>query len=78
MIKDRPCRRAEAYAALEALKELVSKTRTDAMFDVGGVGDKLSDYDNGNTVSTNHYMMALNALDNAALHLSSAILTLGE
>jgi hypothetical protein len=70
--------RCEAYAALEAFKELVSTTRTDAMFDVGGVGDKLSDYDNGNTVSTNHYMLALNALDNAALHLSSAILTLGE
>ena len=71
--------RAEAYAALEALKELVFQTRADAMFNDDCVGDKLSAYDNGrNTKATNHYMLALNALENATLHLSNAMLTLGE
>lgn len=71
--------RAEAYAALVDFRALVSKTRTDAMFEYEGVSDKLSAHDSGsNTVSSNHYMLALNALESASLHLSSALLTLGE
>jgi len=79
MNKDKAHLRAEAYAALEALKELVFQTRIDAMFNDEGVSDKFIAYaDGSNTISGNHYMLALSALENATLHLSSAMLTLGD
>lgn len=70
--------RAEADKALRAFHASIILLRHSTR-DEGGVNDKLSAYDRArNTVSSNHYLMALNALDNAALHMSSALLTLGE
>jgi hypothetical protein len=71
--------RAEAAKALTGFQANIIQLRCNGMFVEGGVGDKISAYDRArNTVSSNHYMLALNALDNAKLHIASAILTLGE
>jgi hypothetical protein len=70
--------RAEAEKALRAFQANIILLRG-ATLDEGGVNEKLSAYDRArNTVSSNHYLLALNALNNATLHISSAILTLGE
>jgi hypothetical protein len=70
--------RAEAHKALRAFHASIVLLRHSTN-DEGGVNEKLSAYDRArNTVSTNHYRLALNALDNAALHIESALLTLGD
>lgn len=68
--------KTEARKALGAFQANIILLRH-ATRDEGGVDEKLSAYDRArNTVSSNHYLMALNALDTAKLHLSNAILTM--
>lgn len=69
--------RKEAIDALKEFEAAICILRTDAYFDSDGVNEAISNHD-GNNVPAQHLLLALNSLQNAAIHTRLAILTLEE
>jgi hypothetical protein len=76
-----PCPKTEALKALRVFQASIVLLRCSTR-DEGGLEEALNAYEGTACISTSttvaHYMLALNAMDTAKLHLANAMLALGE